>query len=144
MIQIFITRNQPNKFQHLTRAEKVVITRLRIDQAKATNAHILSRGPPIACHYCGQTPTIDHMVLECTVLQQSCDDYYRADSLNIFFESSRCLYNIIPDRTGIILSDLNDQSFDRIPHLNHPRTDASFSTSTRPRPGQYNQARFFC
>ena len=31
------------------------MTRLRISHTKATKSHILSRGPPIACHHCGQT-----------------------------------------------------------------------------------------
>ena len=48
------TLGQPMKFQHLTRDEEVVITRLRIGHTKATKSHILSRGPP-ACHQCGQT-----------------------------------------------------------------------------------------
>ena len=40
------TLGPPKKFQHLTRAEEVVITRLRIGHTKATKSHILSRGPP--------------------------------------------------------------------------------------------------
>ena len=40
------TRGPPKKFQHLTRAEGVVITRLRIGHTKAIKSHILSRGPP--------------------------------------------------------------------------------------------------
>ena len=53
----------PKEFQHLTRAEEVVITRLRIGHTKATNFHILSRGPPTACDHCGQTLSIDHMLM---------------------------------------------------------------------------------
>ena len=37
------------RFRHLTRAEEVVITQLRIGHSKATKSHILSRGPPTAC-----------------------------------------------------------------------------------------------
>ena len=48
------TLGPPKKFQHLTRAEKVIITRLRIGHTKPTKSHILSRGPPTACHHCGQ------------------------------------------------------------------------------------------
>ena len=62
------TLGPPKKFQHLTRAEEVVITRLRIDHTKATKSHILSRGPPTGCHHCGQTLTIEHMLLECALL----------------------------------------------------------------------------
>ena len=70
------------KFQHLTKAEEVVITRLRIGHTKATKYLILSRGPPTGCHHCGQTLTIDHMPLECALLQECCDEYYTVDSLN--------------------------------------------------------------
>ena len=77
----------PKKFKHLTRAEEVVITRLRIGHTKATKSHILSRGPPTACQHCGQTLTIGHMLLECTVLQQIRDEYYTADSLRTLFET---------------------------------------------------------
>ena len=47
------TLEPPKKFQHLTRAEEVVIIRLRIGHTKATKTHILSRGPPTVCHHCG-------------------------------------------------------------------------------------------
>ena len=75
------------KFQHLIRAEEVVITRLRIGHTKATKSHILSRGPPTGCHHCGQTLTIDHMLLECALLQECRDEYYTVDSLNALFET---------------------------------------------------------
>ena len=74
-------------FQHLTRAEEVVITRLRIGHTKATKSHILSRGPPTVCHHCGQTLAIDHMLLECAVLQECRDEYYTVDSLNTIFQT---------------------------------------------------------
>ena len=69
------TLGSPKKFKHLTRAEEFVITRLRIERTKATKSHILSRAPPIACQHCGQTRTIEHMLLQCTVLQQIHDEY---------------------------------------------------------------------
>ena len=81
------TLGPPKKFKHLTRAEEVVITRLRIGHTKTTKSHTLSRGPPTACQHCGQTLTIEHMLLECTVLQQIRDEYYTADSLRILFET---------------------------------------------------------
>ena len=91
MAEISILWNQqlgpPKKFQHLTRAEEVVITRLRISHTKATKSHILSRGPPTSCHHCGQTLTIDHMLLECALLQECRDEYYTVDSLNALFET---------------------------------------------------------
>ena len=77
----------PKKFQHLTRAEEVVITRLRIGHTKATKSHILSRGPPTGCHQCGQTLTIDHMLLQCALLQECRDENYTVDSLNALFKT---------------------------------------------------------
>ena len=53
----------------------------------AVGSHILSRGPPNVCHHCGQTLTIDHMLMECAVLQECHDEYYTADSLNTLFET---------------------------------------------------------
>ena len=79
------TLGTPKKFKHLTRAEEVVIT--RIGHTKATKSHILSQGPPSGCHHCGQTLTIDHMLLECAVLQECRDEYYTVDSLNALFET---------------------------------------------------------
>ena len=81
------TLGPPKKFQHLTRAEEVVITRLRIGHTKATKSHIVSRGLPRTCQHCGQTLTIEHLLLECTVLQQSHDKYYNVDSLGTLFET---------------------------------------------------------
>ena len=81
------TLGQPKKFQCLTRAEEVLITRLRIGHTKATESHILPRGPPSACHHCGQTLSIDHMLLECAVVQECRDEYYVADLLNSLFET---------------------------------------------------------
>ena len=83
------TLGPPRKFKHLTRAEEVVITRLRFSHTKATKSHILSRGPPTACQHCGQTLTIEHMLLECTVLQQIRDEYYTAESLRTLFDIIR-------------------------------------------------------
>ena len=77
------TLGPPKKFQHLTRAEEVVTTRFRIGHTKS---HILYQGPPTAGHHCGQTLSIDHMLLECAVLQECRDKYYTVDSLNTLFE----------------------------------------------------------
>ena len=81
------TLGQPKKFQHLTRPEEVVISRLRIGHTKATKSQILSRGPPTACHHCGQTLSLDHILLECAVLQECRDEFYTADSLNALFKT---------------------------------------------------------
>ena len=77
----------PKKFQHLTSAEEVVITRLRIGHTKATKSHVLSRWPPTVCYHCGQTLSIDPMLLECAVLQECCGEYYTVDSLTTHFET---------------------------------------------------------
>ena len=79
------TLGHPKKFQRLTRAEEVVIARLRIGHTKATKSYILSRGPSTACHHCGQTLNIDHMLLECAMVKECRDEYYTADSLNTLF-----------------------------------------------------------
>ena len=88
------TLEQLKTFQRLTRAEEVVITRLRIDHTKAIKSHILSRGPPTACHHYGQTLSIYHMFLECAVVQECRDEYYTADSLNILFETIPETYTV--------------------------------------------------
>ena len=54
---------------------------------EATKSDILSRGPPTGYHHCGQTLTIDHMLLECALLQECRDEYYTVDSLNALFET---------------------------------------------------------
>ena len=91
------TLGPPKKYFGLTRAEEVVITRLRIGHTKANKSHILSRGPPNTCHHCNQTLTIDHMLLECTVLQPCREEYYTADSLQTLFEtvSESCVIDFL-------------------------------------------------
>ena len=51
---------------------------------------------PISCrkdrrlsvtHHCGQIVSIDHMLLECAVLQECRDEYYTAGSLNTLLET---------------------------------------------------------
>ena len=81
------TLGPPKKFKHLTRADEVVITQLRIGNTKTTKSHILSPGPPTTCQHCGQNLTIEHILLECTVFQLSRDEYYTADSLGTLFET---------------------------------------------------------
>ena len=76
----------PKKFKHLTRADEVVITRLRIGHTKATKSHILTRGPPTTCHHCDQLLTIDHMLLECEELKEIREEYYTVDTLKDLFE----------------------------------------------------------
>ena len=117
------TLGPPKKFQYLTRAEEVVITRLRIGHTKATKSHILSRGPPTGCHHCGQTLTIDHMLLECALLQECRDEYYTADSLNALFEA-------VPETC--IVEFLREAGFFYLIWCN-------LLTSTSPQTGQYDR-----
>ena len=58
-----------------------------IPSHRGIEGNILSRGPPTGCHHCGQTLTIDHMLLECALLQECRDEYYTVDSLNALFET---------------------------------------------------------
>ena len=81
------TLGPPKKFQHLTRAEEVVITRLRIGHTKATKSHILSRGPPNGCHHCGQTLTICCWSAHC----------YRNVVMNTTVDSLKALFETIPE-----------------------------------------------
>ena len=74
------------QFQDLSKAEKILITLLRIGHSLATKSHILSRWPPTTCHHCGQTLTIDHILLECAVLLESHNEYYTAGSMNTYWE----------------------------------------------------------
>ena len=57
------------------------------------------RGPPTVCHHCGQTLTIDHMLLECAVLQECRDEYYTVDSLNTLSETipETCIVEILQE-----------------------------------------------
>ena len=63
--------------------QEVVIIQLRIIHTKATKSHIMSRGHPAACHHCGQSFSIEHMLLECAVLQECFDEYYTATKSHI-------------------------------------------------------------
>ena len=49
--------------------------------------HIRQLFLPTGRHHCGQTLTIDHMLLECALLQKCRDEYYTVDSLNALFET---------------------------------------------------------
>ena len=95
------TLGQPKKFQCLTRDKEVVITRLRSGHTKATKSHILSRGPPTACHHCVQTLSIDLMLLEYAVVQECRDEYYTDR------DNSRDSHSGVPTRSWVLLSDMS-------------------------------------
>ena len=71
----------------LNPAEEVVFTRLELAILRPPRPKILSRGPPTTCHHCGQTLTIDHMLLERAILRENLAGYYAADLFNTLFET---------------------------------------------------------
>lgn len=83
----------PPKKYAMSRADEVVITRLRIGHTKANKGHIISREPPNTCNHCGQILTIDHMLLECAALQQTRETYYQVETLKELFEG--CYEDVI-------------------------------------------------
>ena len=66
-----------------TREINTKITLSWVHKQFATRVHTLIS----IYHHCGQTLTIDHMLLECALVQQCRDEYYTVDSLNALFET---------------------------------------------------------
>ena len=95
---------------------------------KITKSHILPRVPPTACHHCGQTLTIEHMLLECAVLQECRDEYYTVDSLNALLET-------VPETC--IVEFLREAEFFYLIWCN-------LLIQLAPRPGQYDQTWLIC
>ena len=121
------------KFQHLTRAEVFVINRIGIGHTKATKAHIFFQGPRTTCHHCGQMLTINRISAPevCSVTGESWQILHSWLIEYSLRDSSRDLHNRILAESGILLPNLNDQTY-TISHLNHPRTEAIILTSTSP------------
>ena len=103
------TLGPPKRFRHLTRAEEVVITRLRIGYTKATKSHILSRGPPTACQHCGQTLTIEHTPGLFSVATKSWWVLHSWHIEDPLWDNPGSLHNRISERSWILLSDMNGQ-----------------------------------
>ena len=61
--------------------------------------------------------TVNHMFLECTVLQEIHDEYDTANSLKTLWDNTRGLYNGVFERVSIILSDMNGPIAIIITHL---------------------------
>ena len=100
------TLGSSKKFKHLTRAEEVVKTRLRIGNTKATKSHILSRGPPTAYQHCGQTKHWAHApVVNCVTANSwwILHGWLIEDPL---WENCRDLLSRVSERGWIILSDI--------------------------------------
>ena len=75
------TLGPPKKFQHLTRTEEVVISRLR-------NVHTKAKSP-IACPEDRWSPlwsNTEHRLYAPGVLQECREEYYTVDSMNTLFE----------------------------------------------------------
>ena len=100
------TLGPPKKFQHLTRAEEVVITRLRFGHTKATKSHILSRGPPTGCHHWSNTDHWPYAAGVCTVTGMSWWILHSGLVECSLWDNSWDLHSRIPARSGILLSDM--------------------------------------
>ena len=101
------TLGPAEKFQHLTRAEEVVITRLRIGHTKATKSHILSRGPLTGCHQLWSNT--DHWPYAAGVCIVTGMSWWILHSRLVecsLRDNSWDLHSRIPARSGIILSDV--------------------------------------
>ena len=125
-------------------AVHVAVLRLQNGHTKATKSHILSRGPPTACHHCGQTLSIDHMLLECAVLQEFRDEYFTADFFNTLWDNTWYLHSGVPTRNGILLSDMNGQALFTIDRLSHPWSDGICLLQLGLGLRQYNRAWVIC
>ena len=75
----------PMSFGHFEFQETVLNVTLAYWSRPAKGYYTSHRA--YGCHHCGQTLTIDHMLLECALLQECSDEYYTVDSLNALFET---------------------------------------------------------
>ena len=116
------TLGSPKKFKHLTRAEEVVITRLRIGHTKATKSQILSRGPPTACQHCGQT---DHWAHAPGVDCVTANSWWILHGWLIedpLWDNSRNLHSRVSERSGVLLSYMKGHIFSTTHYWNHSTT----------------------
>ena len=126
------TLGPPKKFQHLARAEEVVITQFELAIPRPLR--------PISCHQDRRLLVIVvvkayHWPYAPGVFSVTGKSWWILQSWLIEYslrDRSRDLHNWIPVRSRILLSDLSDQTFYAIPRLNHHRTDAIILTSTSP------------
>ena len=112
------TLGPPKKFQHLKRAEEVVITRLLIDHTKATKSHILSRGPTTTCQHCGHTDPQTHVPGVYSVTTQSWWILHCWLTRDPLWDSPRGLHIRVSERSWILLSDMNGHIPRTTPNLN--------------------------
>ena len=107
MYLLKLTLGPPKRFRHLTRAEEVVITWLRIGHTKATKSHTLSRGPPTACQHCGQTDHWTHIPAMYSVTAKSWWVLHNWLIEGHLWDDPWGLHNRVSERSWIILSDPN-------------------------------------
>ena len=110
------------KFQHLTRAEGVVVTRLHWPYLVPGTDYYL---PPLWSN-------ADHSPYAPVVYSVAGNSWQILNSWLIEYSIRRSFRNLqsgVYVRSATLLSDFNDQTFHAIPHLNRPQTDATTLTS---------------
>ena len=101
------TLGPPKRFRHLTRAEEVVITRLRIGHTKATKSHPVPRTTNCLPALCQDSDNWAHtpgMYSVATKLWWVLHSWLIEDPL---WDDPRGFHNRISARSGILLSDMN-------------------------------------
>ena len=58
------------------RKEHVILTRLRLGHTRLTHAYLIEREPAPICHYCNDTVTVKHILIDCPELDQYRRQYY--------------------------------------------------------------------
>ena len=59
--------------------QEIAITSFRTDYMKANKNHDTLQTRPMMCHYCGDLPTMDHILLVCDLVQEIRKHCYEAD-----------------------------------------------------------------
>ncbi|KAL1447326.1 hypothetical protein WDU94_005622 [Cyamophila willieti] len=74
-----------------TRAEEIVVCRLRIGHCLATHKHLLERRDPPSCEFCGETPlTVEHWLVQCTGLCALRRKYKLGNSIFNILKDDEC------------------------------------------------------
>ena len=98
------TLGPPKKFQHLTKARGCNHPTLNWPFQDHFIPYLVPRTTNWLSH-CGQTLTIDHMLLECALLQECCDEYSWLVECSLR-GNSWDLNSRIPARSRILLSEM--------------------------------------
>ena len=105
------TLGQPRKFQHLTRAEEVEITRLRIGHTKATKSHIFPRTTGCLSPLWSNIEHWPYAPGVCSVTRMPWRILCSSLIEYPLWDNSWDLHSGIPARSRILLSDMNGQTF---------------------------------